>query len=98
MEKAATLNLRVNPEVKHDAERVLDQLGISMSAAITMYLRQIALTGGIPFALKLPAAPRRVDADAMADAELASVLAKRAEEAASGSGVSPAEARAGLLA
>ena len=98
MEKAATLNLRVNPEVKRDAEHVLNQLGISMSAAITMYLRQIALTGGIPFALKLPAAPRRVDADAMADAELAGMLARRVEEAAAEPGISLAEARAGLLA
>ena len=43
-----TLNLRVNPTVKQQAEDVLKQLGIPMATAIDMYLRQITLTGGIP--------------------------------------------------
>ena len=38
MEKTATLNLRVNPEVKERAEKVLAQLGVPMSTAINMYL------------------------------------------------------------
>ena len=46
MEKTMTLNLRVNPTVKQQAEDVLKQLGIPMATAIDMYLRQIALTGG----------------------------------------------------
>ncbi len=49
MEKTATLNLRVNPAVKENAEAVLSKLGIPMSTAINMYLNQISLTGGIPF-------------------------------------------------
>ena len=49
MEKTMTLNLRVNPTVKQQAEDVLKQLGIPMATAIDMYLRQITLTGGIPF-------------------------------------------------
>ena len=48
MEKTATLNLQVNP-TKKSAEDVLSRLGIPMSTAIDMYLRQITLTGGIPF-------------------------------------------------
>ncbi len=43
MEKTMTLNLRVNPEVKKNAEEVLSQLGMSMSTAIDIYLRQISL-------------------------------------------------------
>lgn len=54
MDKSATLNLRVNPTVKQRAEDVLAQLGIPMSTAIDMYLNQIFLTGGIPFAVTLP--------------------------------------------
>ena len=54
MEKTMTLNLRVNPTVKQQAEDVLKQLGIPMATAIDMYLRQITLTGGIPFSLSLP--------------------------------------------
>ena len=49
MEKTATLNLRINPEVKQQAEEVLRILGIPMSTAVDMYLKQIILTGGIPF-------------------------------------------------
>ena len=48
MEKTATLNLRVNPTVKEQAEMVLARLGVPMSTAINMYLNQISLTGGIP--------------------------------------------------
>lgn len=57
MEKTATLNLRVNPIVKERAEEVLSRLGVPMSTAIDMYLNQIFLTGGIPFAVTLPKAP-----------------------------------------
>ena len=49
MSKTATLNLRVDPETKASAEKVLSQLGLSMSTAIEVYLRQIILNGEIPF-------------------------------------------------
>lgn len=65
MEKSMTLNLRVNPTVKKNAEEVLSQLGVSMSTAIDIYLRQISLTGGIPFSVSLPKAPVSVNADQM---------------------------------
>lgn len=67
MQKSATLNLRVDPEVKQSAESVLSQLGLSMSTAVDMFLRQVSLTGGIPFRVALPEAPRSVDVDAMTD-------------------------------
>ena len=54
MEKTATLNIRVNPQVKQEAEEVLSQLGVSMSTAIDVFLRQVSLTGGIPFSITLP--------------------------------------------
>ena len=69
MEKTATLNLRVNPNVKKRAEEVLSRLGIPMSTAIDMYLNQISLTGGIPFAVTLPKAPDSINADFMTDEE-----------------------------
>ena len=65
MRKTTTLNLRVNPDVKKRAEEVLLQLGIPMATAIDIYLKQIAITGGIPFAIKLPKAPVSVNADMM---------------------------------
>ena len=70
MEKTATLNLRVNPTVKQRAETVLAQLGIPMSTAIDMYLNQISLTGGIPFAVTLPKTSPEVNADLMNVAEI----------------------------
>ena len=70
MEKTMTLNLRVNPTVKQQAEDVLKQLGIPMATAIDMYLRQITLTGGIPFSLSLPKAPAALNADTMTDDQL----------------------------
>ncbi len=74
MEKTATLNLRVNPVVKQKAEDVLAQLGIPMSTAIDMYLNQISLTGGIPFNVTLPKAPRSVNADLMSAEEFHAAL------------------------
>ena len=48
-------NVAFEPEVKEQAERVLDQLGIPMSNAVGMFLRQIVLQRGSPFEVKLPA-------------------------------------------
>ena len=76
MEKTATLNLRVNPVVKERAERVLSQLGVSMSAAIDMYLNQISLTGGIPFSVSLPRVPSSVCMDDMTAEEIHKKLEK----------------------
>lgn len=70
MEKTATLNLRVNPTVKERAEEVLSRLGVPMSTAIDMYLNQISLTGGIPFAVTLPKAPNTINADLMTTEQL----------------------------
>lgn len=54
MEKSATIQARINPEVKREAQKILNQLHISMSEAITMYLTQITLHNGIPFEIKIP--------------------------------------------
>lgn len=70
MEKSATLNLRINPIVKQRAEEVLSRLGIPMSTAIDMYLNQIYLTGGIPFAVALPKAPHPINAGLMTTEEI----------------------------
>ncbi len=94
MERTATLNLRVSPEVKAEAESVLSQLGISMSTAVTMFLRQVALTGGIPFVPQPPHAPRSIDIDAMDDARLARLLSERLDQARNDGAVPLADAAA----
>ena len=54
MSKTANVFARVEPEIKDQAENVLDQLGIPLSSAISMFLRQVVLQNGIPFEVKLP--------------------------------------------
>jgi addiction module RelB/DinJ family antitoxin len=55
MARTANVFARVEPEIKEQAESVLDQLGIPMSNAVGMFLRQIVIQRGIPFEMKLPA-------------------------------------------
>lgn len=55
MARTANVFARVEPEVKEQEEQVLDRLGIPMSNAVGMFLRQIVLQRGIPFEMKLPA-------------------------------------------
>ena len=76
MGKTATLNLRVNPSVKEKAENVLAQLGIPMSTAIDMYLKQISLVGGIPFSVVLPKVASSVNADMMSVSQIHQKLEK----------------------
>lgn len=61
MEKSMTLNLRINPAVKQQAEDVLKKLGIPMATAVDMFLRQVSLTGGIPFLVTLPKVTTEID-------------------------------------
>lgn len=50
--KTAKVEAHVEPEVKKQAEAILKSLGIPMSHAINIYLRQIINNQGIPFEIK----------------------------------------------
>ena len=81
MQKTATLSLRVDPDVKRSAESVLAQLGMSMSTAIDMFLRQVSLTGGTPPPQGRAArGPRPVDVDSMTDEQLRDALLRGLRE------------------
>lgn len=54
MARTSNVFARVEPEIKEQAEQVLEQLGIPMSNAVSMFLRQVVLQRGIPFEMKLP--------------------------------------------
>ena len=54
MAKTATIQTRVDPVIKNNAQMILKKLNISMSEAISMYLSQITLHNGIPFEIKIP--------------------------------------------
>lgn len=44
--------VRINDKIKEEVTPILDELGISLSEAINMFLHQIKLNDGIPFNLK----------------------------------------------
>ena len=54
MKRTSNVFVRVEPEVKEQAEKILSELGIPMSNAVGMFLRQVVLQRGIPFEMKLP--------------------------------------------
>ncbi len=54
MARTSNVFARVEPEIKEQAEQVLGSLGIPMSNAVGMFLRQVVLQRGIPFEMKLP--------------------------------------------
>ncbi len=53
MSKTTSIFARVDPETKEQAERVLNKLGIPMSNAVNIFLRQVVLQNGLPFEVKL---------------------------------------------
>jgi DNA-damage-inducible protein J len=52
--KDALINARIESDLKQDVEKILKQLGLSATQAITMYYQQIRLNKGLPFDVKLP--------------------------------------------
>lgn len=54
MEKTSTVQIRIEPELKASVEKVLDALGLSMSSAISLFLKQVVLHDGLPFPVKIP--------------------------------------------
>lgn len=54
MAKTSNVFARVEPELKEQAENILNQLGIPMSNAVSMFLTQVVIQRGIPFEIKLP--------------------------------------------
>lgn len=53
MARTSNIFARVEPEIKEQAEKILGRLGIPMSNAIGLFLRQVVLQRGIPFDIKL---------------------------------------------
>ena len=47
--KTANVTARVHPEIKQQAEEVLEQLGIPVSVLIDSLYRQIIMTQSIPY-------------------------------------------------
>lgn len=47
--KSQRLNIRVDGDLKNEAQQIYQQLGLDMSTAITMFLKQSIVDKGLPF-------------------------------------------------
>lgn len=54
MAKTETIRARVEPDLKMQAERVLRELGLSATEAITLFYKQVVLRQGVPFDVSIP--------------------------------------------
>jgi len=52
MRKGATLQVRVNPQVKKNAQKTLQTMGLDVSTAVNLFLHQVVTTQSIPFAIR----------------------------------------------
>ena len=47
------LNIRIDKDIKDQAEEIFNELGLNMTTAVNMFLRTAIREQGIPFELKL---------------------------------------------
>lgn len=52
--KTANVTARIQPNIKEQAEEILERLGIPVSVFIDMAYRQVIMRGGVPFSLDIP--------------------------------------------
>ena len=54
MYKSEVVRARIEPDIKHNAEEILKNLGLTNSQAIGLFYKQIIFNQGLPFDLKVP--------------------------------------------
>ena len=59
--KDATVSVRIDTNLKKEAEEILQELGIPVSVVINSLYRQIVYRNGIPFSLVIPKTPQTLD-------------------------------------
>ncbi len=67
MSKTANINIRIEPEVKKEAEELFGSFGISVTDAINIFLHTSLMQGGFPFVIKQPRFNKETE-DAMQEA------------------------------
>ncbi len=50
----ANINIRVDENIKAQANELFEELGLDMTTALNLFLRQAINYGGIPFEIKKP--------------------------------------------
>ena len=93
--KSASVNVRINENIKQHAESILEDLGLSRAVAIDLFYRQIILHNGLPFDLKLNTPP--LSTSDFIPSELEDILSRGVEESNNGNGRSAKEFFATLL-
>ena len=63
------LTIRLDSDLKKDCEALYAELGMSLSTAINVFLRQSLRKGGLPFDARLDDQPNRTAIEAMLEAE-----------------------------
>ena len=63
--------IHIDADTKQQANILFDQLGIDMSSAVNLFLRQCVMRGGLPFSVEVPKYNQSV-LDAMAEARIIS--------------------------
>lgn len=82
--KSANVSVRIQPEIKQQAEAILERIGLPVSVLIDTLYRQIIMTDGIPYPLTLPKLPAR---DSMTEEQFNSMMENGYQQAASGQGL-----------
>lgn len=54
MAKTDTLNIRIEPKLKKEVETTLNDLGMNIAEAVTIFLKQVVMTDSIPFMIRKP--------------------------------------------
>lgn len=54
MIKTAAVTVRLDPKLKKDAQVVFEDLGITTTQAISMFLKQVSMRKGMPFPVEVP--------------------------------------------
>lgn len=67
MAKTEMLRARMEPDLKHHAEEIFKELGLSTTQALILFYRQVIMAHGLPFEVKIP---NKVTQDAMEDVRL----------------------------
>jgi DNA-damage-inducible protein J len=54
MAKTAAISMRVDPELKSEAESVFGAFGLTLAEAINVFLHKSVMEGGLPFDVRQP--------------------------------------------
>ncbi len=83
MAKTANLYARIEPNLKEQAEQILNAIALPPSSAITMFYKQIVMQQGLPFDAKLNY-KKPLDISEMTKEELVAELEKGYQDVLAG--------------